>query len=245
MPGFCTGNSIKKFLTPFRIIHPEVPKNKQRKFSEINTFTNIVQPGYIYPYTDHPLKGNWAQGFFHNSNPVILEVGCGKGEYSVGLASAWPLQNFVGVDIKGNRMWTGAKHALENAMTNVGFLRIQAEHLSHFFGPHEISGIWITFPDPQPNKPKTHKRLTSPKFLDIYSRFLKPGAPLFLKTDNISLFEYTLDIIEQQGHNLHFATNNLYTNPGDTDQIILNIKTYYENIYLEQGQKILFIKFSL
>lgn len=222
-----------------------MPKNKQRKYSEINTFANIVQPGYKFPYSDHPLKGNWVKNFFCNNNPLILEIGCGKGEYSVGLANAWPSVNFLGVDIKGNRMWTGARYALENAMANVGFLRLQAEHLSHFFDKDEVSGIWITFPDPQPNKPNTHKRLTSPKFLDIYGRFLKSGAPVYLKTDNIGLYEFTLEIINNGNHKLHFATGDLYGNPGDTDPLLLSIQTYYENIYLNRGQKISFVKFSL
>ncbi len=222
-----------------------MPKKKQRRFSELNTFANVVQPGYRYPVSDHPLKGQWGQKFFYNNNPIVLEVGCGKGEYTVGLASAWPGINFLGVDIKGNRIWTGAKHALENAMTNVGFLRIQAEKLEYFFGTHEVSEIWVTFPDPQPNKPREKKRLISQRFLNIYRKFLKPGGFIYLKTDNISLFEYTLEVIEENNHQLHFATSDLYSNPGNTNPVILGIRTFYESIFLEKGMNICFIKFSL
>lgn len=222
-----------------------MPKKKQRKFSELNTFANVVQPGYRYPVSDHPLKGQWGQKFFYNDNPITLEVGCGKGEYTVGLADAWPEINFTGIDIKGNRIWTGAKYALENAMTNVGFLRIQAENLEYFFGPDEVSAIWVTFPDPQPNKPRERKRLTSQRFLNIYRKFLKPGGVIYLKTDNFPLYEYTLEVIESNSHQLHFATNDLYGNPGDTDPVILGIRTFYESIFLENGMNICFIKFSL
>lgn len=222
-----------------------MPKKKQRKFSELNTFTNVVQPGYRYPVSDYPLKEQWGQKFFYNDNPITLEVGCGKGEYTVGLANAWPGMNFIGIDIKGNRIWTGAKYALENAMNNVGFLRIQAENLEYFFGPDEVSAIWVTFPDPQPNKPRERKRLTSQRFLNIYRKFLKPGGVIYLKTDNFPLYEYTLEVIASNGHQLHFATADLYGNPGETDPVTLGIRTFYESIFLEKGMKICFIKFSL
>jgi tRNA (guanine-N7-)-methyltransferase len=222
-----------------------VPKNKHRKFSEINTFANVVQPECRFPVIDHPFKGQWGQKFFNNNNPIILEVGCGKGEYTIGLAKAYPDHNFIGIDIKGNRLWTGARYALENAMSNVGFLRIQAEHLNSFFGADEISGIWVTFPDPQPNKPRVRKRLTSPAFLDLYRNFLKLHAPVYLKTDNQPLYDYTLEVIEDDKHLLQQATNDLYGNPGDIDPLVLSIQTYYEKIYLSKGKSICFINFSL
>ena len=222
-----------------------MPKNKQKKFAEINAFSNVVQPGYKYPVTNHPIRGSWNEEYFFNQNPITLEVGCGKGEYTIGLAGAFPDQNFVGIDIKGNRLWTGAKFALENAMFNVAFLRIQAEHLKYFYGPEEVSGIWITFPDPQPNKPREKKRLISERFLDIYAAFLKPGAPLMLKTDNKRLFDYTLETIERNNLKLHYATDDLYANPGNIDPVVLDIKTYYEKTFLEKGEKICFIQFSL
>ncbi len=220
-------------------------KNKHRKFAELNTFPNVIQPGYRYPVNDHPLKGNWNKKFFCNNNPIILEIGCGKGEYTIGLAKAYPQYNFVGIDIKGNRMWSGAKTALENAISNVGFLRIQAEHLYCFFGENEVAGIWITFPDPQPNKPRIKKRLTSPRFLDIYQGFTTQGAPIHLKTDNYNIFEYTLGVIKKRELNLHMATRDLYGNPGDIDPIVLSIQTYYENMFLDKGEKICFIRFSI
>lgn len=220
-------------------------KNKQRKFIEINTFANVVQPGYRYPVSDYVLKGQWRQKFFYNDNPIILEVGCGKGEYTIGLAENFPDHNFVGIDIKGNRLWTGAKYAMENAMHNVAFLRIQAENLSCFFGEKEVDGIWVTFPDPQLNKPKIKKRLTSPRFLEIYSKFLKPGATIHLKTDNTQFYQFTLETIRKDNHHLHFATADLYQNPGDTDNVFLKIKTYYEKMFLNQGKKICYLSFSL
>ncbi len=222
-----------------------MPKNKHKKFTEINTFANVVQPGYRYPVCDHPLKGQWGQKFFHNNKPIILEVGCGKGEYTIGLAKAYPEYNFIGIDIKGNRLWTGARYALENAMGNVGFLRIQAEHLQCFFARDEVAGVWVTFPDPQPNKPRIRKRLTSSRFLEVYKSFLKPQAPIYLKTDNFSFYKYTIDLIEEKNHCLHLATDDLYANPKDTDPLVLSIKTHYEKIFLDLGKKICFVKFSL
>jgi tRNA (guanine-N7-)-methyltransferase len=222
-----------------------VPKNKHRKFAEINTFSNVVQPGFRYPVSNHFLKGNWNHQFFFNDKPIVLEIGCGKGEYTIGMAKAFPERNFLGIDIKGNRIWTGANFALENAMTNVGFLRVQAEHLSCFFGEAEISEIWVTFPDPQNNKPRIRKRLTSPQFIDLYCKFLKPGAPIYLKTDNLLFYEYTLEVINECGYKLHTATDDLYGNPKDTDPLVLDIKTYYENIFLKEGKKICFLKFSI
>jgi tRNA (guanine-N7-)-methyltransferase len=222
-----------------------VPKNKHRKFSEINTFANVIQPECHFPVIDHPYKGQWGQRFFNNNNPIILEIGCGKGEYTIGLAKAFPDHNFIGIDIKGNRLWTGARYALENALSNVGFLRVQAEHLNSFFGSDEISGIWVTFPDPQPNKPRVRKRLTSPEFLNLYTCFLRPDAPVYLKTDNLPLYQYTLDIVEKRNHHIHLATSDLYGSPGETDRLVLSIQTYYENIYLEKGKTICFLKFSM
>jgi tRNA (guanine-N7-)-methyltransferase len=222
-----------------------VPKNKHRKFSEINTFANVVQPELRFPVNDHYLKGKWGQNFFYNNNPIVLEVGCGKGEYTIGLAKAYPDINFIGIDIKGNRLWTGARYALEHAYHNVGFLRIQAEHLESIFAPGEISGIWVTFPDPQPNKPRERKRLTSPAFLALYKKFLRADAPVFLKTDNHNLFEYTMEVINDSNHSLHLATDDLYGNPRETDPLVLSIQTYYEKKYLENGKKICFVKFSL
>jgi tRNA (guanine-N7-)-methyltransferase len=221
-----------------------VPKNKHRKFSEINSFSNVVQPGYQYPVSDHSLKGEWKKSFYYNNNPIVLEIGCGKGEYTVGLASAFRDHNFCGIDIKGNRLWTGAKHALEKGMNNVGFLRVQAEHLHCFFTPGEVSAIWITFPDPQLNKPRERKRLTSPSFIELYKKIMVPGSPIYLKTDNEDFYKYTLEVIEDCGFNLHSATDDLYHDPKDTDPVVLGIQTYYEKKFLQQGKKICFLQFS-
>lgn len=222
-----------------------MPKNKQRKFAEINIFPNVIQPGYRFPVSDYHLKGKWGEEFFHNDNPIILEIGCGKGEYTIGLARAYPQYNFIGIDIKGNRMHTGAKTALEEGMSNVGFLRVQAEHLSCFFGKDEIAGIWVTFPDPQPNKPRERKRLTSPRFLDIYRRFLKPEFPVYLKTDNKPLFDYTLEVAKDQNLLMKNATDDLYNHPGQVDPLVLAIQTYYEKKFLEKREKICFLELSL
>ncbi|TVQ16312.1 MAG: tRNA (guanosine(46)-N7)-methyltransferase TrmB [Bacteroidetes bacterium] len=222
-----------------------MPKNKHRKFTEINAFANVVQPGYRYPVSDYPLKGQWGQKFFYNNQPIILEVGCGKGEYTVGLAKAFPGYNFIGIDIKGNRLWTGAKYALEKGMSNVGFLRIQAEHLEYFFDTNEISGIWVTFPDPQLNKPRVKKRLTSPAFLSRYHTILKPEGSVYLKTDNALFYEYTLEVIKQYKHDLVVATHDLYGESNHIDTAILDIQTYYENIFLQKGEKICFTQFRL
>ncbi len=222
-----------------------MPKNKHRKFTDINTFANVVQPGYRFPVSDHPLKGQWRQKFFYNNRPVILEIGCGKGEYTIGLANAYPQYNFIGIDIKGNRLWTGAKYALENAMANVGFLRIQAEHIACFFDKDEVAGIWVTFPDPQPNKPRIKKRLISPQFLSRYKTFLEPHAPICLKTDNKALYDYTLEVVENEGCHLHVATDDLYENPKDVDPLVLGIQTFYESMFLEKGEKICFTQFCL
>ena len=222
-----------------------MPKNKHRKFTEINAFGNVVQPGYRFPVSDYPLKGQWGQKFFYNDNPIILEVGCGKGEYTVGLAEAFPDYNFIGIDIKGNRLWTGAKYALEKGMANVGFLRIQAEHLECFFDKEEVFGIWVTFPDPQLNKPRVKKRLTSPEFLRRYKNILTPRGSVYLKTDNAMFYEFTLDVISEYKHELEVATPDLYGQPKGVDPVILGIKTYYENKFLAKGEKICFARFRL
>lgn len=222
-----------------------MPKNKHRKFAELNIFPNVVQPEYRYPVFDYHLKGAWGEKFFHNENPVLLELGCGKGEYTIGLADLFPEKNFIGIDIKGNRLWTGAKLALERAMTNVGFLRIQAEHLASFFSKDEISGIWITFPEPQTNKPKEKKRFTSERYLNIFKNFLKPDAPIYLKTDNRDFFDYTLDVIARNNHLLRYSTTDLYNEPGLENLHASSIQTYYEKMFLEKGEKICYLEFSL
>ncbi len=223
-------------------------KNKHRKFAEINSFPNVIQPEYKYPVFEHPMKGQWRERFFHNDHPVILEIGCGKGEYTTGLASVYPQNNYIGIDIKGDRIWTGARYALQNALSNVAFLRVQAEHLHCFFAQDEIDAIWITFPDPQLNKPKTRKRLTSERFLNVYRNFLKKNAPVYLKTDNQFFFDFTLEVVKDNALTCEVATRDLYNDKtlhAEMDPNLLSIQTYYENIFMKEGKPICFLKFLL
>ncbi|MFO7998408.1 MAG: tRNA (guanosine(46)-N7)-methyltransferase TrmB [Bacteroidales bacterium] len=218
-------------------------KKKLKKFAEVNFFSNVVQPEIRHPAFNFHLRGAWHKHFFRNNHPIILEIGCGKGEYTVGLARACPTNNFIGIDIKGDRMWTGAKEALELGLGNAAFLRIQAERINYLFSENEVSGIWITFPDPQERASRRKKRLTSPQFLERYRRILKPGSPVHLKTDNQMLFEYTLEVIREEGLGLEFATPDLYGAPHLKEPMVRTIQTYYETKFLEQGRPIHYLKF--
>ncbi len=221
-------------------------KDKLRKFAENLTFENLVQPDFddIF-HRDHPLKGRWAADFFNNTNPLTLELGCGRGEYTVGLGAADPTRNFLGIDIKGARMWRGAKTATEMGLANVGFLRTRIEFIESFFGPGEVSQIWITFPDPQLKKGREKKRLTSPLFLARYARFLRPGGVIHLKTDSRELHDYTLEVIAANGLPLAVASTDIYgTGLADTDHA-LKIKTAYERCFLEEGKPITYLRFTL
>lgn len=218
-------------------------KNKQQKFAEVAGFPNVLQPAYKSIIEDNEIKGNWNKDFFKNDNPIVLELACGKGEYTVGLAERNPNINYVGVDVKGARIYTGSKYALENDLKNAGFLRIQIEQINHFFAENEVSGLWIIFPDPQPQKPRTKKRLTSPNFLKRYSKMLKPGSIIHLKTDNDQLFQYTLDVIEEEKHELITYTRDLYNS--DLVDEILAIHTFYEKMFLKEGSNINYLQFRL
>lgn len=189
-----------------------------------------------------PFQGNWANGFFANDKPIVLELACGKGEYTVNLARLFPEKNFIGIDYKGNRIWRGAKTALEDNIHNVGFLRIQIENLLDYFGPGEIDEIWITFPDPQPQLSREKKRLTSSRFLVMYHPLLKPGGIIHLKTDNDGLHSYTAEKIAELGLKLHTRTEDLYNSPHADE--VLSIKTYYEKKYLKDNKNINYLKFS-
>lgn len=204
----------------------------------MSTFKNVVQLD-----AGKPFKGRWAADFFKNDKPVVLELACGKGEYTVNLATLFPEKNFIGIDYKGNRIWRGAKTALEEGVANVGFLRIQIETILDYFGEGEVDEIWITFPDPQPQISREKKRLTSPRFLDKYKQILKPGGFINLKTDNDGLHAYTVEKIEELGLNLHIRTEDLY-NSEYADEV-LSIKTYYEKKYLKDNKNINYLKFSL
>ncbi len=220
-------------------------KNKLKRFSQINAFSNVIQPEVKYPCKDFSLKGRWNKDYFHNAAPVVLEIGCGKGEYTIELAKAKPDSNFIGIDIKGDRIWKGAKAGLESGLFNAAFLRIQAERLCFFFEPNEVSEIWITFPDPQPRGSRKKKRLTSPQFLEKYSKILKPGSPIHLKTDSKLLYDYTLQIIRDLSHHLVFATDNLYHANISDEPLLLKVQTYYEKIFLAEKKPIHYIRFTL
>lgn len=220
-------------------------KKKLKRFSEINYFSNVIQPGDRYPVEDHPLKGNWSKGFFGNNSPLVLEIGCGKGEYTLALARKFPEINFIGLDIKGDRIWKGAAQALAGTLNNAAFLRTQAERICFFFDRNEISGIWLTFPDPQPQKPRERKRLTSPEFLHRYSKVLVAGSPIHLKTDNTMLFEYTLEVIRESKHHLQFVTTDLYREDNPETSFLKENQTHYESQYLAAGIPIKYLCFVL
>jgi tRNA (guanine-N7-)-methyltransferase len=214
-----------------------VGKDKLRRFAEIDTFGNVLQLD-----AGKPFKGKWAKDFFKNNKPVILELACGKGEYTVNLGQLFPQKNFIGIDYKGNRIWRGAKTALEDGVANVGFLRIQIEMLLDYFGDGEVDEIWITFPDPQPQISREKKRLTSPRFLDIYKQILKPGGFVNLKTDNDDFYAYTVEKVNELGLKAHIKTENLYISEYADE--VLSIKTYYEKKYLLHHKNINYIQFS-
>ena len=212
-------------------------KDKLRRFAEIDTFSNVLQLD-----AGKELKGQWANNQFKNSNPVVLELACGKGEYSVNLARMFPDKNFIGVDYKGNRIWRGAKTALEDGVNNVAFLRIQIENILDYFAPEEVDEIWITFPDPQPQLSREKKRLTSPRFLDKYKHVVKAGGYINLKTDNDDLHAYTAEKIGELELILHVKTEDLYHSEFADE--VLSIKTYYEKKYLKDNKNINYLKFS-
>jgi tRNA (guanine-N7-)-methyltransferase len=213
-----------------------VGKNKLAKWTEFGSFDNVIQPkiGDIAS-SDHPIKGRWKTEMFKNENPVILELGCGKGEYSVGLANRFPENNYIGIDIKGSRMWRGAKTANEQKLTNVAFLRTRIEFINSFFNTDEIDEIWITFPDPHPGGRNASKRLPSPRFLNSYRSFLKNNGVVHLKTDNLELFNYTKSVAIYNNLEVLF----------DTDDDILSIRTHYEKLFMNRGMKINYISFKL
>jgi len=222
-----------------------VGKNKLKKFAEINSFSNVIQPQPDHTITRFDYRGRWNETFFRNSHPIVLEIGCGKGEYTVGLARAFPEKNFIGIDIKGDRIWKGARDALDQGLHNAAFLRIQAQNINAFFGRDEVAGIWLTFPDPQPRKSREKKRLSSPWFLKKYREILAPGGPIHLKTDNRGLFEYTLAVIAEEGHLLACHTVDLYADEHISEPFVKVIRTYYEKKFLDEGRAIHYLKFFL
>lgn len=212
-------------------------KRKLQRFNEIGTFNNVKQLE-----EGKQFKGEWASSFFKNQNPIVLELACGKGEYSVNLAKKFPHKNFIGIDYKGNRLWVGAKMAIDQSIDNVGFLRIQIQNLLDYFAPNEIDEIWITFPDPQAQSPLERKRLTNLTFLGKYKEALKEGGILNLKTDNDGFYEYTLEKVEELKLTILENSTDVYQDY-PTDEI-LAIKTHYEQIYLQKGKNINYLKFK-
>lgn len=212
-------------------------KDKLRKFAEVATFENVVQLDAGKKY-----KGQWASKFFGNNKPVVLELACGKGEYTVNLAKMFPNKNFIGVDYKGNRIWRGAKTALEEGIKNVGFLRIQIETILEHFAENEISEIWITFPDPQPQESREKKRLTNPNFLERYKLILNQDGIMHLKTDNDGFYAYTLEQIDALKLTKFKETADLYKSNLVDD--VLSIKTYYERKYLAVDKNINYVQWT-
>ncbi|MDE5632537.1 MAG: tRNA (guanosine(46)-N7)-methyltransferase TrmB, partial [Muribaculaceae bacterium] len=218
-------------------------KNKLKKFAEMKTIDLVFQ----YPFSrlkeeGFPLRGNWRSDFFGNDNPIVLELGCGKGEYTVGLARQFPDRNFIGIDIKGARMWTGACQARDVGMKNVAFIRTSIELLESFFAPEEVDEIWITFPDPQMKK--VRKRLTGTRFIELYRHVSRPGGIVNLKTDSPFLYAYTSMMAAHNGLEALESTDDLYATIAP-DNPILNIRTHYENQWLDRGLTIKYIKFPL
>jgi len=218
-----------------------VPKKKLIHFQENLTFPFLFQCKYHELQSGFSLKGNWKEAFFHNSNPIILELGCGKGEYAVGLANAYPDKKFIGIDLKGARLWSGCRRVKELNLINVAFIRSMVDQIDHFFAPGEVSEIWITFPDPQPRK--KNKRLTSSRFLEKYQRIMKPGGIIHLKTDDRKFYDFTLLLLNEKGHTIRFSTDDLY-HSGTTEDVI-RFKTHYENIWLEMNKQICYLQFCL
>ena len=210
-------------------------QKKLQRFADIKTFANVLE----YP---EGMQGKW-QEFFKNNNPLVLELACGRGEYTVGLATLFPLQNFVGVDVKGNRMYIGAKKCLTEKIANAGFLRTQIERLPEFFAPGEVDEIWITFPDPQLRLSKAKKRLTHPRFLRLYQQLLKPAGVIHLKTDSPDLYLFTKKVIELYGVTLIEDCDDIYKQPIIKEE--LKIKTHYESLDIAQSNKIHYLKFTL
>lgn len=237
-------------------------KNKLARWTELGTFINVIQPETAdLLIGDHRIKGNWRREIFMNDNPVVIELGCGKGEYTTGLAEMFPGRNYIGVDIKGARMWRGAKTANERKLPNAAFLRTRIEFINSFFSEDEVDEIWLTFPDPHPGKKNSNKRLTCPWFIRSYRRFLKNNGIIHLKTDNEELYNYTRKLVTKNQLALIFETNNLYSeefsamvndsqerDPGISESLsgnILSIRTHYENIFIKEGLKIHYLGFRL
>lgn len=215
-------------------------RNKLERFKENRERENVVEPDKEIA---RKIKGKWQEVFFENQNPIVLELACGRGEYTVGMAKIFPEKNFIGVDIKGDRIWKGSSKAEEEGLTNAGFCRTYILMIDNFFEENEVDEIWITFPDPRPKKRDIKRRLTSPRFLEIYKKLVKPGGTVFLKTDNTPLFEYTLEVLQERDDvsNLHY-TFDLYNSEMRPEAY--DIKTRYEKKFHAAGEDIKFLRFQ-
>jgi len=224
--------------------------NKLQRFEELKTFSNVIQPQLDEVYgKGYKFKGRWSELFFKNNNPIILELACGKGEYSLGLAKTNPGVNYLGMDIKGARIWKGAKTALQEHINNVAFIRSRIEFVDSFFEQNEISETWIPFPDPQARKSKENKRLTSPRFIEKYRKFVRTDGIVHLKTDDYNLYAFTLEVIKTCKCQLGFFTDDLYHKPilnlNEEQMKQLYICTFYEKMHLAEGKKIYYLNFKL
>lgn len=221
-------------------------KDKIRRFEENKTFDNVVQPTREETINAFHLKGKWREKFFQNDHPIVLELGCGKGEYTVAMARRDANRNFIGVDIKGARFWRGAKTAIEEGLNNVGFIRTQIELIDHLFEQNEVDEIWITFPDPQIKFRRTKHRLTHPDFLNRYAKILKPEGTVNLKTDSEFLHGYTHGVIQLLGHKVLKSSHDVYhPDHADIPAIVTEVQTFYESKFLQENKKITYISFSL
>lgn len=219
-------------------------KGKLSKFEEMKTYSNVFQPPVAEVFRkDFSLKNDWNRAHFRNDHPLILELGCGKGEYTVGLAKKIPHKNFIGIDIKGARIYTGARQALKEQIVNVAFIRTRIEFINSFFAKDEVDEIWITFPDPQLKRRRNKKRLTASKFLNAYREFLRNGGIVHLKTDNAVLYHYTLSLVKENDLPLIFATEDLYGSK--QHDVVHGIRTFYENQFIEAGLNIHYLQFRL
>lgn len=218
-------------------------KNKLKRFRENETFSNVIQPSREDVLEGFHLKGKW-HSFFNNENPIVLELGCGKGEYTIALAKKNPDINYVGIDLKGARFWRGAKTALENNMGNVAFMRSQIELIDLLFGENEVSELWITFPDPQIKYTRTKHRLTNATFLKKYNHILIPEGIVNLKTDSEFMHGYTLGLLHGEGHEIMYAHHDIYSNP-HTPEVVTETQTFYESQFLEIGKSITYIQFKI
>ncbi len=220
-------------------------KNKLKRFKENDSFANVFQPyREDLVANDFKLKGKWNAEFFKNENPIVLELGCGKGEYSIGLGKKYPNKNFIGIDLKGARFWRGAKTAIEEDMSNIAFIRTQIELINYIFAENEVSEIWITFPDPQIKYKRTKHRLTNASFLEKYKTVLKPDGIMHLKTDSEFMHGYTLGLLHGAGHEVLYANHNVYHNEG-APEAVTSIQTFYENQYLAADKAITYIQFKI